>query len=45
MSSLKILIEIPMEAENKSMDKFRVNLAFETLYLIFIFKFLIECDW
>lgn len=39
-----MLFEFPTEAENKSMGKFRVNLAFETLYLIFIFKLLIECD-
>lgn len=35
---------MPTEAENKSMDKFRVNAAFETFYLIFLLKHLIECD-
>lgn len=34
MRFLKMLIEIPIYAENKLMDKYRENLTFETLYLI-----------
>lgn len=40
----KMLIKILMQAENKSINKFRVNLVFGNLHWIFSLKFLIECD-